>query len=54
MPGGDGRGSIGGFGRGYGPGGGRQDGSGLGKPTFRRNRLRQRRGRTILTTKRGG
>jgi len=44
MPGGDGRGPVGGQGRGMGPGGGRRDGSGKGKGAFRRNRMRRRYG----------
>lgn len=43
MPGGDGRGPVGGQGRGQGPGGGRRDGSGRGKSAFRRGRIRRRR-----------
>jgi len=49
MPGGDGRGPIGGQGRGLGPGGGRRDGSGRGKGAFRYRRQKLRSGRTIVT-----
>ena len=48
MPGGDGRGPVGGIGRGLGPGGGRRDGSGRGKSSYFYRRRKLRNGRMVM------